>query len=273
MYIVRIPFVCRDFSPYHSTKEMMFLSNAYRLDQIYTILLRKGSATIEELSQSFHVTPTTIRRDLLVLEERNLIYRSRGSAHVKDSEETVAGIFDEEQKRIAATAAKFVASGTTLSLDSGRTVNAIISHLLNDDRITDLDIVTHSMSSALYAAQKYNVSIPGGALFKKMDTILGLEVEEFYRKINVDIAFLGSTGVHNCAGLTLSYPIQLTVKKASAECADKRIAVLDSSKFIRRGIYVFCDWHDIDTLVTTKTDENEAQLDRIAKQGVSIVLA
>ncbi len=94
-----------------------------------------------------------------------------------------------------------------------------------------------------------------------MDTILGLEVEEFYRKINVDIAFLSSTGVHNCAGLTLSYPIQLLVKKAAAECADKRIAD------------VSCDWHDIDILVMVKTDENEAQLDRIAKQGVDIVLA
>ena len=103
-------------------------------------------------------------------------------------------------------------------------VNAIINHLLNDDRITDLDVITHSMSTAVYASKKFNVSIPGGALFKKMDSILGLEVEEFYRKINVDIAFLGSTGVHNCAGLTLSYPIQLMVKKASAECVDKRIA-------------------------------------------------
>jgi len=248
------------------------VSNSYRLDQIYTSLLRGGSATIEELSQSFHVTPTTIRRDLLVLEERNLIYRSRGSAHIKDNDAT-SDIFLNEKKRIAAAAAKFVSNGITLSLDSGTTVNAVINHLLNDERITDLDVITHSMYTALHASKKYNVSIPGGALFKRMDSILGLEVEEFYRKINVDIAFLSSTGVHNCAGLTLSYPIQLLVKKASAECADKRIAVLDSSKFIRRGIYVFCDWHNIDTLVTVKTDENEAQLDRIAKHGVDIVLA
>lgn len=249
------------------------MSNSYRLDQIYAELLRKGSATIEELSQNFHVTPTTIRRDMLVLEERGLIFRSRGAAHIQENDVTEFDIFNEEKKRIAATAAKYVTSGLTLSLDSGTTVNAIINHLLNDDRITDLDVITHSMSTAVYASKKFNVSIPGGALFKKMDSILGLEVEEFYRKINVDIAFLGSTGVHNCAGLTLSYPIQLMVKKASAECADKRIAVLDSSKFIRRGIYVFCDWHEIDTLITVKTDENEEQLDRIAKLGVKIVLA
>ena len=63
------------------------------------------------------------------------------------------------------------------------------------------------------------------------------------------------------------------IKELSHESADKRIAVLDSSKFIRRGIYVFCEWQDINTLVTVKTDENESQLDRIAKLGVDIVLA
>lgn len=249
------------------------MSNSYRLDQIYSMLMRKSSATVEELSQSFRVTPTTIRRDLLILEERNLIYRSRGEAHIKDHEETPSNILHDEKKRIAAAAAKFVSSGSTLSLDSGSTVSDVIRHLLNDDRITDLDIISNSLSSALLASQRFNVSIPGGALFRQMDTMLGLEVEEFYRKINVDIAFLGSTGVFNCAGLTLSYPIQLLVKKAAAECADKRIALLDSSKFIRRGIYVFCDWHDINTLITVRTDENEAQLDRIAKLGVNVVLA
>ena len=249
------------------------MSNSYRLDQIYTLLMRKGSATVEEHSERFRVTTTTIRRDLLELEERRLIYRSRGAAYLMDKDVVAPNIFGEEKKRIAAAAAKFVSNGITLSLDSGSTVAAVITHLLNDDRMTDLDIITHSISSALLASKKYNVFILGGALFKQMDTMLGLEVEEFYRKINVDIAFLGSTGVLNCAGLTLSYPIQLLVKKASVECADKRIAVLDSSKFIRRGIYVFCDWHDINTLITVKTDENETQLDRIAKQGVNIVLA
>lgn len=249
------------------------MDNSYRLDQIYTTLLRNGTATVEELANCYHVTQTTIRRDLLVLEEKKLIYRSRGAAHIIENNENSRDILHEEKERIARAACKFVTSGATLSLDSGTTINAVIRALLNDDQIADINIVSHSVSTALLASQRFNVSIPGGALFKQMDSMLGLEVEEFYSKINVDIAFVSSTGVYNCSGLTLSFPIQLPVKKAAAACADRRIAVLDSSKFIRRGIYVFCDWHDIDTLITVKTDENEAQLERIAKQGVKIVLA
>ncbi|MDR2506352.1 MAG: DeoR/GlpR family DNA-binding transcription regulator [Oscillospiraceae bacterium] len=249
------------------------MNKSYRLDQIYASLLRNGSATIEELASAFKVTPTTIRRDLLLLEERDLIYRARGSAHIKARDETSPEIFVTEKKRIAIAASKFVTTGLTLSLDSGSTVNAVVTQLMNDDRIHDLDIITHSLATALQSSKRFNVSVPGGAVYKQMDSILGLEVVEFYKKLNVDIAFLSSTGVHNCAGLTLSYPVQLMVKKAAAACADKRIAVIDSSKFIRRGIYVFCDWHDIDILVTVKTDENEEQLEKIEKMGVQIVLA
>lgn len=249
------------------------MSNAYRLNQIYAMLLRNDQASIDELAETFRVTPTTIRRDLLKLEERQLIFRSRGMAYVRGATEDTSNIFDEEKKRIAVKAAKIVSNDITLALDSGSTVGAVVQHLLNDESITVLDIITHSLPTAQLASRKFNVSIPGGAVFAKMDTMIGLEVEEFYKKINVDVAFLGSTGVYNCSGLTLSYPIQLLVKKGSANCADKRVAVLDSSKFIRRGIYVFCEWREIDVLVTVKTDENEEQLDRIAKQGVDIILA
>lgn len=248
------------------------MSNAYRLDQIFALLLRKGNVSVDELARSFHVTPTTIRRDLLVLEERGLIYRTRGAAYLRDEDKTSTGIFQEEKKRIAIAAAAYLGNGMSVALDSGTTVGAMVEFLCADPQITNIQIITHSPQTAIIASQKFDVSIPGGALLPGSDYMVGLEVEEFYKKLNVDVAVLGSTGVYNCSGLTVSYPLQLLAKKNCAECADKRIALLDSSKFIRRGIYVFCDFKEIDTLITVKTDENEAQLERIAKQGVEIVL-
>lgn len=248
------------------------MGNAYRLDQIYNILLQKKSAGVEELADSFHVTPTTIRRDLLELEERKLIYRARGTAFLLESGMSEANIFMEEKKRIAAAAAKYTSNGMSIALDSGSTVRTLAEHLIADQSLSNLDFVTHSPDIALRVCKRFNVSIPGGSLTPNSEFMVGLEVEEFYKKINVDVAFIGSTGVLNCAGLTVSYPLQLQVKKYSALCADKRIALLDSSKFSRRGIYVFCDFKDIDTLITVKTKENEAQLGRIADLGVEIVL-
>ena len=248
------------------------MGNTYRLDQIYSILLQKGSATVTDLAESFHVTPTTIRRDLLELEERKLIFRTRGSAFLLENGKYGSSIFQEEKRRIGAAAAKYVSNGMSVALDSGSTVATLVDYLIDDPSLFNVDFVTHSPETAIRACRRFNVSIPGGSLLPNSEFMVGIEAEEFYKKINVDIAFLGSTGVYNCTGLTVSYPLQLSVKKYSALCADKRIALLDSSKFSRRGIYTFCDFQDIDILITVQTKENEAQLSRIADQGVEIVL-
>lgn len=248
------------------------MSNSYRLDHIYNILLQQKEASVEELAEIFHVTPTTIRRDLLELEERKLIYRTRGSAFLLESGLSEANIFMDEKKRIAAAAATYVRNGMSIALDSGSTVRTLASHLIDDRSMLNLDFVTHSPEIAMLVCKRFNVSIPGGSLTPACEFMVGVEVENFYKKINVDVAFLGSTGVYNCAGLTVSYPLQLQVKKYSALCADKRIALLDSSKFSRRGIYVFCEFENIDTLITVQTKENADQLKRIADLGAEIVL-
>lgn len=255
---------------------MIILGNAYRLDRIYSYLLRNGSATVDELAELFHVTPTTIRRDLLVLEEKMLIHRSRGMAYVTDSDNRdTSVIFGEEKKRIAIAASKLITNKMSLALDSGSTVEALCSQLIENEKFSDLNIVTHSLKVALLASsgKNFNVSLPGGAYVPGFDSLGGITVEEFYQNINADISILSSNGVYNCAGLTVSYPIQLQLKRLSARCGSRRVALLDSSKYMSRGIYVFCDFHDIDTLITVQTDENEAELERIAKTGVNIILA
>ena len=275
--IVRDPlqFYCYIFKEVLRKWGNTFVSNSLRLDQIYSLLLKKGSVTVEELSDSFHVTPTTIRRDLLVLEERKLIYRSRGSASLRDAADTSKDILRAEKIRIAKKAAQFVEPDMALSLDSGSTNRFLAEELLCDERFRyeELNIVTYSLRTALTTSQKFNVSIPGGAVFTAQDAMLGLEVENFYKKINVDVAFVGSTGVRDCSGPTVSYPVQLPVKQAAASCGARRIVLLDSQKFIRRGVYVICEWQNIDTLVTIQTPENEEQLEKIAKCGTHIVLA
>lgn len=248
------------------------MSNTYRLDQIYNILLKKKTATVEELSASFQVTPTTIRRDLLELEERGLIYRSRGIAHLKENRITDANIFMEEKRRIAAAAANYVSSGMSVALDSGSTAMALAQHLVDEPELDGMNFLTHSPKVALTLSERFHVSLPGGVLSPRDEFLVGPWTESFYKNTNVDIVFLGSTGVLNCSGLTVPNPLQLTVKQLQAGCASRCIAMLDSGKYSSRGIYVFCDFKNIDTLITVKTRENEAQLNRIADTGVEIIL-
>jgi len=84
--------------------------------------------------------------------------------------------------------------------------------------------------------------------------------------------FLGTTGIKECNGLTVSYPLHMSVKRNIVACASKKIAVLDSSKFAGRGVFTYCDFEDLDVMITTKTDSNEEMLKEIAEKGVQLVL-
>ncbi len=248
------------------------MSNSYRLDQICTYLIHCDKASVDQLAEEFQVTPTTIRRDLLLLEERGLILRSRGYASIADTPCRSPLFLEDEKRRIAKAASKLITADMALSLDSGTTVSTLVDELLARDDLDRLNIVTHSPAIAIQASKMFNVSLLGGSLLPNFDFVVGFDTEEYYRKIHVDLAILGSTSVYNCGGLTVSYPLQLNVKKCAAACASKRVALLDSSKYFRRGIYVFCEFSQLDTLITVETDENAQQLDLIAKEGVEIIL-
>lgn len=247
-----------------------------RMESIYAMILNHGKISVEELSSFFGVTPTTIRRDLIKLEEVGLTRRTRGYAHaVADTERRISqDLFVEEKKRIALKAQTLVKDHMTLVLDSGSTVHAICNELIENPRIHALDMVTNSLTTALLVGDHFGITMPGGHLLKNSQhALVGVSVEDFFSDVHVDLAFMGTTGVKDCDGLTVSYPLHMSVKRCMVACANQRVAVLDSSKFIGRGVYTFCKFKDIDILITVEKEQNKRDLDRISKYGCKILLA
>lgn len=129
------------------------------------------------------------------------------------------------------------------------------------------------VSTPIILADRFTVSMPGGSVLGPNNySLVGVSVENFFKNVNVDIAFLASTGVFNSNGLTVSYPSHLDVKQCMVRCATKKIALLDSSKFVGRGIYNFCSFEELDAIITVKTEANTNELKRIANLGVEIIL-
>lgn len=251
------------------------MSSTYRIDKIYDLLLVRGKVSVQELAEMFHVTPTTIRRDLIVMEEKGLAQRVRGYAIAAEDTKRAAdlNIFEDEKRRIAQAALTFVKNGMSLALDTGNTVRSVARAIMESQEINTLDVVTNSLITAQLMGEQYPVTMPGGIVLASSSALVGVDVERFFSSINIDLVFLGSTGVRDCSGLTVSYPLHLSVKRNMVACATKRIAVLDSSKFAGRGIFTFCDWEELDALITVKTDSNQDMLEEIEAKGVEIVLA
>ena len=60
------------------------MSRTNRQKMILSFLEEHDSVNVNELSEYFHVTPTSIRRDLVSLEEAGWIIRSRGQAQLNN---------------------------------------------------------------------------------------------------------------------------------------------------------------------------------------------
>lgn len=253
------------------------MSNTIRQDQIFTLLENHEKLSVAELATHFQVTETTIRRDLILMEEKQQIIRKRGYAILPDRGYGLhlrrRNTHQEEKLRIAAKAFELYHDVHSIALDSGTTIGELVKLLVDHRESLKIELITCSLSTAYDTCQYFHTSIPGGLVFPDEVSCGGPYMSDFFNNVTTDIAFLGSTGIANTPGLTVSYPPMLDVKRALMLCATKRVGLLDSSKFSTRGIYTFCTFDELDVLITVKTEENARALDEIAKHNVEIILA
>ncbi|WP_130838340.1 hypothetical protein [Lachnoclostridium sp. Marseille-P6806] len=65
----------------------------------------------------------------------------------------------------------------------------------------------------------------------------------------------------------------METKKAMIECSARKVALVDSSKFLTRGLYTFFRYEELDMLITVETEQNKGILREIERKGVTIIRA
>lgn len=253
------------------------MDNDKRRDLIFNLLEDRGEMSVAELAEYFKVTETTIRRDLSRMETNQEIIRRRGYAFLPNAGHAIGirrpNTFKEEKQRIAKKAFELCTNVNSLALDSGTTVAELVHLLAEDHTSHKYEIVTCSLSVAYETCKYYHTYVPGGMVYPDEFSVCGLQMVDFFKNITADIAFLGSTGIYQTEGLTISYLPMVDIKRSLMKCSSKRVALVDSSKFSTRGLYTYSKYPEIDTLITVKTEGNAEALEKIANEGVEIILA
>ena len=92
---------------------------AERQSIIVELIHENGSVQVEELALQLNVSPMTIRRDLMKLQEDNKVERCHGGAVAKQevTYEDKQTSHKEKKKKIARTCLPFVKEGDTVFLD------------------------------------------------------------------------------------------------------------------------------------------------------------
>jgi DeoR family transcriptional regulator, fructose operon transcriptional repressor len=244
--------------------------------QIVEHVTNRRQATVAELMERFGVGRDTIRRDLILLEERGLLVRSHGGAVAPESlvgaQTTLASRMDAEvyaKKRIAKKCASLVRDSETIALNGGSTT-AYLAAELGAKRM--LTVVTNNLRipPVLPDNATRNIYVVGGNYSVSAQVTTGLVGFADIAGISADTAIVGITGL-DASGFSIGTLEEALVTKEMMSLSRRIILVADSSKFDNRAFALIAPLDAADVLVTDQVPTG-ALAEKLHDAGVQVVL-
>jgi DeoR family transcriptional regulator, aga operon transcriptional repressor len=254
----------------------MTLTIAERHQHILNSLKIKGYVSVSELSNELKVSTVTIRKDLKLLEDRKLLFRTHGSAtpqdpyiadrHVNEKEK----IQVEQKQKIAQRALSMIESHDSIILASGTTINELGRQMAT---LTGLTVISSSLiaSQHLGLNKQTEVIQLGGMLRNSSSSVVGPHAEKMLEGFNSSKLFLGVDGIDPDYGLTTTNALEASLNQAMIKAAQKIIILADATKFGRRGFGRICRLEDVDIIIT----DNDAPANLISQcreKGVEVIV-
>ena len=221
------------------------------LERIYS---RKAVKT-SELSETFAVSPMTIRNDLNALAGQGQLVRVHGGAIARQwltaepSYHDKAEINRLEKEKIGRQAAALVEEGMAVFIGNGTTTMEIIRHLPQDRHFS---VFTNALNHALEVSQlpQVEVFVVGGHLREVSLAMVGRLARQALKGIYFDLAFLGVNGISIEHGLTIPSLEEAEIAAEIIERSQRRIIVADHTKFGTVAHGKIADITDIDVIIT-----------------------
>ena len=237
----------------------------------------KDFLDLETLCHELDASESSVRRDLDVLEEQNVLKRVYGGA-VPVQPPGNGGAFDftveserfsDEKSRIGRLTAGLIEDGQTVILDGGSTVAAVARELA----AKSLHVVTNSLpiAEALEARRNIELTLTGGYLDPRIRVMLGPLCEQMLGLIRADVVIMGIGSVSD-AGFSNNNTLVVGSEQKMIEIANKLIIVADHTKFGRRAMIPVAQLEAADTVVSDGELAPE-YVDLLRRKDIEVLLA
>lgn len=154
----------------------------------------------------------------------------------------------EERSRIGRQAASLVEPGDVLMIDSGSTTSHFARRLATSAH--NVTVLTNSLNVALALGQnaRLRVILCPGDYNPREAGVYGLETTAFLGRYHATKAVIGASG------LTREGPVDMDsaacgVKRTMIERAERRLLLIDQSKFEARSLELICPLDALDDVV------------------------
>jgi DeoR family fructose operon transcriptional repressor len=195
-------------------------------------------ADLETLCRRLKASESTIRRDLIALEEQGVLRRVHGGAlsqtrdHLLDFDWQSTRMADEK-RRIAKATAALIEDDQTLILDGGSTAANVARELVG----RSLHVITNSLPIAeiFKDARRIELTLTGGYLYPRLGVLLGPLCEQMLSGLAADVLIMGIGGVTE-SGFSNNNTLIVGSERKMIEVSRRVVIVADHTKFGRAAM-------------------------------------
>jgi len=238
-----------------------------RQQEILEILAKKKRLRVVDLESTLRVSPATLRRDLLQLEQAGKLLRTHGGLLHPEflggepafSRKARAAV--EAKRQIASAAAAFVPPGATIFVDAGTSTLELGKILL---RRGDVTIFTNSAPLLQErAGPKAQLVCIGGEVRDVSRALVGALAMEWMKHLRFEVTAIGASGLHRTDGVSTTELNEAAIKREAVARAGTALLLADATKWDQTAAVGFASWGDIDHWFT------DARLSRSDRESLS----
>ncbi|MEG3111632.1 MULTISPECIES: DeoR/GlpR family DNA-binding transcription regulator [unclassified Pantoea] len=247
-----------------------------RRQLIAEAVMAAGAIRIEELTERFGISLMTAHRDIDEMVERGLLHKSRGvvsatpTSLVESSDIYRATRQLEEKQAIAEVAAGYLETGQAIFLDDSTTVLQMARFLPAKAPLT---VITNSLTlmSELKNVRDITLLGLGGQFHNWCNAFMGRMTRKEIASLRADMFFVSMSAITDDTVFHQSAETVET-KRAMFESSQKRVLMMDNTKFERRALHSFAHLSEFDVVIVNQGTPVPI-LHRLQDLGVNVVIA
>ncbi|MBW0764302.1 MULTISPECIES: DeoR/GlpR family DNA-binding transcription regulator [Mammaliicoccus] len=235
-----------------------------RIYEIESFIKKNKTASIDELKEIFNVSVNTIRRDVNLLAEMNIVKKVYGGIEVIEDQYKAVDYQErnvenyQAKKYIGKIAAQQIEANDIIYIDTGTTTIHILEYV---DKNLSFTIITNSLDIMNKASQFKNVTlfIIGEKYKPRTRSFIGIDSNLLLTKFNITKCFMAATGVNIQNGLSNSEMEENLIKQHITKKARETYVLADYSKMGQSTLLTYSNLVDIDKIITDKNPPQEIQ--------------
>jgi len=249
-----------------------------RQEKLLEALRTSRFLTIRQLARDLRVSEMTIRRDVARLEQARQVKIFYGGVSLNTDETAQAPRpyrIDTEliekreiKRRIARKAASLIESHDVILIDTGSTTSFIVDYIPAEN---DHTVYCYALNIINSVCEKDTLTVVacGGYFHKNTRMFESEEGASLLRKTRINKAFMAARGVTDTVGITTAEPYEINMKKAAMSVGEKKILLVDSSKFGKAWYAKYADLKEMDIIITD-SDIKEEYRTMILDAGITL---